>query len=189
MYDSENHLVIQTKPIELYDERTNTVIAIDSQVLILEHSLKTISLWESRWKKSFFDDKKAKTNEELNDYIRCMNLNPKVDPNTFLYLPNYVVQKVNAYINDQMTATWFGESKDSKARNRRTITSELIYYFMFSYQIPMECERWHINKLLTLIKVFNEENKASSSNGKKAPVDIAQRKALLAQRRAKQRSK
>lgn len=169
---------------EKYDESSNTFFKTKEQKLNLEHSLVSISKWESKWKKPFIS-RESKTIEETLDYIRCMTINPNVDPNVYLDIPQDVLKKIQDYIDDPMTATWINSKENGS--NRQIITSELIYYWMVSYRIPIECQKWHLNRLLMLIRVCDEKNKAPKKMKKS---DILSRNARLnAARRAKLHSK
>jgi len=141
---------------ELYDSATNTFYEIKGQKLALEHSLVSISKWESKWHKPYLSNE-TKTLEENIDYIRMMTLTKNVDPRLYYLMTQENFDEISNYINDPMTATWFSKTNDSRP-NRRIITSELIYYWMISLNIPMECQKWHLNRLLTLIRVCNAEN-------------------------------
>lgn len=142
---------------EQYDEATNTFLTSKEQKLTLEHSLVSISKWESKWKKPFISRDK-KTVEETIDYIRCMTITKNVNPDAYYGIPIELIQKINEYIDDPMTATWIN-SREPKRYSRQIITSELIYYWMVSYRIPIECQKWHLNRLLMLIQVCDEKNK------------------------------
>lgn len=143
---------------EMYDERTGEFIETPRQVLQVEHSLVSLSKWESRWGKPFLTTD-SKSREECNDYIRCMTLTQNVPPNVYKVIPEAVIEKVNDYIEHPMTATWFREDKmHNHPRNREIVTAELIYYWMIALNIPFECQKWHLNRLLTLIRVCNEKN-------------------------------
>ena len=141
---------------ELFDDNTQTFITTEKQTLRLEHSLVSLSKWESKWCKAFLS-KEEKTKEETIDYIKCMTITQNVDPNVYKFLSHSNITEINKYIESPMTATTFYEDKQS-SRSRETITSELIYYWMISLNIPMECQKWHLNKLLTLIRVCNIKN-------------------------------
>lgn len=141
---------------ELFDEIENKFIDVKETEICLEHSLVSISKWEAKWHKPFLD-KKDKTREETLDYIRCMILTQNIDPGIVNYLSDKNYSEINAYINDSNTATFFNEIGDKK-RNNEIITSELIYYWMVALQIPFECQKWHLNRLLTLIRVCNVKN-------------------------------
>lgn len=155
-------LTITIPGAEMYDESRNEFITTKAQTLQLEHSLVSISKWESKWKKPFLS-KDKKTHEETLDYIRCMTLTQNVDPKVFLIIPNNIIQKITEYIDSPMTATWFNE-KDEKKKSSEIVTSEIIYYWMISNNIPFECQKWHLNRLLTLIRVCNIKN---NKNAKK----------------------
>lgn len=148
-------LTIVVPGYELYDEENNEFIYQDDVKLQLEHSLVSISKWESKWCKPFLD-KKSKTPDEIIDYVRCMTITKDVDDDVYERLTRNNVMDINEYLEAPMTATTF--AKDNGSPNREIITSELIYYWMISYNIPINCQFWHINRLLTLIKVFNVKN-------------------------------
>lgn len=141
---------------EQFNEATNEFITTKEQTLTLEHSLISISKWESKWCKSFIDSK-DKTTEEMVDYIRCMTLTSNVNPDIYYCLSPDNIAAVNAYIEAPMTATVFNDMGDKGVRKEK-ITSELIYYWMIACNIPWECEKWHINRLITLIRVCNIKN-------------------------------
>lgn len=140
---------------EMWDENTNTFVQVPKTELQLEHSLVSISKWESKWCKPFLS-KEDKTEEEVLDYIRCMTLNQNVDPNIYRWIPEGVMKQISDYIEAPMTATTF--SDNSKKNNREIITNEIIYYWMVSFNIPFECQKWHLNRLLTLIRVCSVKN-------------------------------
>ena len=176
-------MYIDVPDSEYFDARTSTFITIRGQRLKLEHSLVSISKWESKWKKPFLT-KEDKTPEETRDYIRCMTITQNVDPNIYLGISNEQVNKVLAYINDPMTATWFREDPMAK-RERRPITSEVIYYYMADAGIDFGCETWHLNRLMTLIRVCHEKSKSHGGGGKRGKMSSAERAALNARRRTK----
>lgn len=172
---------------ELYDEVNNKFVYLPSRELILEHSLVSISKWESKWHKSFLntDDKSF---DEVMDYIKCMCVEELEDENDLYRLSEENVSDINAYIQDSMTATTFSDFSDNKnTKPREIITSEIIYYWMIANNIPFECQYWHLNKLLTLIKVCSIKN---SPEKKMSTSEILSRnKALNAARRKKMNSK
>ena len=141
---------------EGWDELKQEFIAPEIKVLQLEHSLISLSKWESKWCKPFFS-RQAKTEEEILDYIKCMTLTSNVKPEVYNKLSAQNFDQIDKYINAPMTATTFYEDEKTKS-NRETITSELIYYWMITLNIPVEFQKWHINKLLTLIRVCNIKN-------------------------------
>lgn len=170
---------------EYYDEQTERFIQVKAQTICLEHSLVSISKWESKWKKPFVTEKE-KTMEELRDYIRCMTLTQNVDPNVYKCLGMDVIQDILAYIEDPMTATTFSNNK-KEAKKGEFITSELVYYWMTALNIPMECQKWHFNRLMTLIRIAGEKNQPPKKMSKNEI--LSRNKALNAQRRAKLHSK
>lgn len=141
---------------EMFDERTSSFITTKEQTLQLEHSLVSLSKWESKWCKPFLDPKQDKTLVETIDYIKCMTITQNVDPDVYNGLTQSNIDKINEYISAPMTATTFYEQKTGG--KKETITSELIYYWMISFNIPMECQKWHLNRLLTLIRVCSIKN-------------------------------
>ena len=165
---------------ELYDERTDEFIQVKGCTLQLEHSLISISKWESKWCKPFLGQE-DKTEEETLDYIRCMTVSPHVDPIVYRAISNVNLLKIREYINAPMTATWFND-REGRAPSRKIITSEVVYYWMIAQNIPFECEKWHFNRLMTLIRVCNEKNKPPKKMGKKQ--GAAYQRTLNAQRRA-----
>lgn len=148
-------LKITTPKRELYNEDLNEFITIKPYTLQLEHSLVSLSKWESKWNKPFLS-KEDKTRAETLDYIRCMTITQNVPDEVYNYLSNENIDAVNRYISAPMTATTFSD-RNTKT-NRSIITAEIIYYWMFSFGIPMECQKWHLNRLLTLIRVFDIKN-------------------------------
>lgn len=142
---------------DLFDEETGTFISIKGQTLVIEHSLLSISKWEAKWKKPFLSAEN-KSIEEIIDYIKCMTINA-VDPRIYDYLPQSVYEEINQYIEDPMTATTFSNyGKNLRNGKQEIVTSEVIYYDMISYGIPYEFEKWHINRLITLLHVFSVKN-------------------------------
>lgn len=174
--------------VELWDERTEQFVTVPSVKLQLEHSLVSLSKWEAKWKVPFLDKKKEKTHEQTIDYIRCMTITQNVDPKVYEYMPSDTIRKISEYIDDPMTATWFSKEQERKAGiSREIVTAELIYYWMIACQIPFECQKWHLNRLLTLIKVCSIKNEKPKPMSKKA---LASRNsALNAARRARMGSK
>lgn len=149
-------LSIHIKQKELYDERTNEFIQIPDITLQLEHSLISLSKWESKWHKPFLNSN-DKTEEEMYDYIRCMTITQNVNPIVYRGLSQDNIIEIKNYMEDQMTATWFSDKNNPKSR-QKIVTAELIYYWMITLGIPIDMEKWHLNRLLTLIRVCNAEN-------------------------------
>lgn len=142
---------------EAWDEAKEEFVPGESITLNLEHSLVSLSEWESKWCKPFLT-KNEKTYEETLDYIKFMTVSPNVEPDVYEHLSMHNISQINKYIAAPMTATTFREDDKSKT-SRKIVTSELIYYWMIALNIPFECQSWHLNRLLTLIRVCNEENK------------------------------
>lgn len=141
---------------EQWDEQKQEFVNTKEQTLRLEHSLVSLSKWESKWNKAFLSQK-DRTTEEILDYVKCMTITQNVDPDVYNYLSSENMKQINDYINAPMTATYF--SNDNRGGvNRETVTSELIYYWMIALNIPFECQKWHLNRLLTLIRVCNIKN-------------------------------
>ncbi len=174
-------LRITIPAVEQWDEAKQEFIYTKEQTLSLEHSLVSISKWESKWCKPFLT-KQEKTLEETLDYIKCMTLTQNVDPEVYNYLTNENIKEINEYIGAPMTATYFSDEKTSKT-SREQVTAELIYYWMIAFNIPFECQKWHLNRLLTLIKVCNIKNQPPKKRSKK---DIMSRNAALNAARRKQ---
>lgn len=174
-------LTIPIQP-ERWDEKRQEFIAPEVRVLQLEHSLVSIDKWESKWLKSFLSTK-SKTDEELIDYIKCMTITQNVDSDVYNHLTNENIQQIKEYINAPMTATTFSDSKNGK-KSREIITSEVIYWWMIVNNIPFECKKWHINKLIALIRVCTAKNsprKKSSNNellSRNHALNMARRKKL-----------
>lgn len=147
-------LMIKINDFEYFNEKTNEFHTIKGMNLELEHSLVSLSKWESKWCKPFlFHDEK--TEEEILDYIRCMTINRNVPQELYYNISEKDLKSISAYIDAPMTATTF--SKDQKS-SREIVTSEIIYYWMIINQIPFECQKWHLSRLLTLIKVCSIKN-------------------------------
>lgn len=145
---------------EYFNERTQKFVVSKPHKLALEHSLVSLSKWEAKWKKPFLSTK-DKSSEELLDYIRCMTMTQNVTEETFRDLACHpeILHQITEYIQDSMTATTFTSFEESKAgMNKQVVTAELIYYWMIQYNIPVEFQKWHLNRLLTLIKVCDVKN-------------------------------
>ena len=178
-------LQITVPGIELYDEKNQEFIYLKERTLQLEHSLVSLSKWESKWCKPFIS-KTNKTDEEVRDYVKCMTITQNVDPEVYMRLTTQNYDEIEAYINAPMTATTFKEGRLGK-KSGGVVTNEIIYYWMVSLNIPKECEKWHLNRLLTLIRVCNEKN-APSKKMSKSEI-MKQNAALNAARRQKLNSK
>ena len=157
---------------DLWDERNQQFLSIKETTIQLEHSLLSISKWESKWNKSFINTK-DKTEDELIDYIKCMTITKNVDPNIYVCLTAENIQEIVNYINAPMIATTI---RDTGKSNHEIVTSELIYYWMISLNIPVKFEKWHLNRLITLIRVCSIKNQPAK---KMSRGEIMQRNAAL----------
>ena len=174
-------LRITIPSVEMYDDSKNEYFHTKEQTLQLEHSLVSLSKWESKWCKPFLtrDDKSI---EETIDYVKCMTLTQNVDPSVYNFLTEQNLSDILAYIDSPMTATTFrDDGKTTKSREQ--VTSELVYYWMISLNIPFECQKWHLNRLLTLIRVCNVKNQPPKKMSKR---EIMSRNRALNEARKKQ---
>ena len=178
-------LVLKIPEQEYFDQATNEFVSCKACTLKLEHSLVSISKWESKWKKPFLTDKEKSTAEFI-DYIRCMTINQDVPDEVYKLMGYDNVRKIEEYIMDPATATTVSDRRKSKGGKPEIPTSELIYYWMVSNGIPFECEKWRLNRLLTLIKVCNA--KGNPQQMSKAEI-YAMNAALNNSRRAARGSK
>lgn len=171
---------------EVWDENKQEFVEVRGGNLILEHSLLSISKWESKFHKPFLSNvaSTTKTPEEMMYYIECMTIN-NVSPDIYYGLTNEHIKEISNYISDTMTATTI--TNRSGKRNNKIVTSELIYCWMTMHNIPFECQKWHLNRLMTLIQVCNIENSSPQKMSKRDVMN--QNRALNAARRAKHHSK
>jgi hypothetical protein len=173
-------LTIVVPGVEMFDEQTQEFITVADVTLDLEHSLVSLSKWESIHEKPFLG-KDEKATDEVLDYIKCMTLTSDVPEEVYHKLSEDNIKAINNYLEAKMTATWFSEPPGAPS-SRDVITAELIYYWMITFQIPFECETWHLNRLFTLIRVCNIKQ---SKPQKMSRSEIARRnRELNAQRRA-----
>lgn len=164
---------------EGWDEEKEEFVEAPYKTLTLEHSLISLSKWESKWHKPFLNEKE-KTYEETIDYIKCMTLTSNVDPDVYNHLSRENIEEIDNYIGDPMTATTFKDDKRGRG-NKEIVTAEIIYHWMIALQIPDKFEKWHLNRLITLIRVCEIKN----SPQKKMPMKerLAQQHALNAARK------
>lgn len=179
---------IKIPKVELFDEKKEEFITIPETTLQLEHSLISLSKWEQKWHKPFLGMNEKKTKEEMFDYIRCMTLTKDVDPIVYQFISPKILNEIFDYIEDPMTATWFNNENQKKTgRKNRVVTNELIYCWMVMLGIPVQFEEWHLNRLMTLIRVINAENTPAKKMSKKEIQ--AQNARINAARRAKYKTK
>lgn len=153
---------------DLWDDTRGEFIPIgEDTTLTLEHSLVSLSKWESRWHKPFLSPEE-KTKEEMYDYFRCMILNEKFDDNIVYAFTPADIKKVENYMEESQTATTFPEEKSKEPQSNELMTSELIYYYLGQMQCPfIPTESWHLSRILTLIRVASFKNKPEKKLGKK----------------------
>lgn len=179
-------LKINIPEIEAWDSKSEQFITIPAQTLLAEHSLLSISKWEAKYNKSFLSTKLS--NQEFIEYFKCMLITQNVNTSYFELLPYSIVKEIIDYIEAPMTATTFSNHGPSGGpKDRTVITSELIYYWMILHEIPFECEKWHLNRLLTLIRVCNAKN-GNTKKMSKGEI-FENNRALNAARRAKLKSR
>jgi len=143
-------------PVELWDEGKQEFVYLPGQTLELEHSLASLSKWESKTNKPFLSEE-TKTYEESLEYLKCMMLTPGVTDDVYEYLMRHKLSVIDEYINSSMTATILPKNNGRRGRPE-IITAEVIDYWMIAMQIPSDYRHWHLNKLITLIGVCNVKN-------------------------------
>lgn len=179
-------ITITVPGVELYNEETEEFVTSPSDKVTMEYSLMSIAKWESKWHVPFLG-KGGKTREMTIDFFRCMTIGTPKDPNVYLHFTSDNIKEISEYINDSMTAAKFIENDQNKQHTRQTITAELMYYKMFTYGIPIECEKWHFMRLMALIKEFDRRNAPPKKMG--AREIAAQHRSLNAKRRAAMHTK
>lgn len=171
---------------ELWDEGKEEFVYTKEQTLQLEHSLVSLSKWESKWHKAFLT-KREKTYEEVLDYIKCMTLTQNVKPEVYQALTKENIDEVLAYIEDPMTATHFSTPQGSGSINGEQTTAELLYYYMIASGVPFECQKWHLNRLITLIRVCSVKSAPPKKMGRGER--LSQQARLNAERRQRLNTK
>lgn len=166
---------------EVFNPEESRFITIPKRKVLLEHSLKSIAKWESKWKVPFLSSNQL-TREQTIDYVRCMETTGQVKDEIFLTLTNAQLKQIDEYINDKMTATTINH-RGPKRQSREIITAEVIYFWMIQLGIPPEYEKWHLNRLLTLIEVCSVKSGPQQKMGRKE--QMAQQRALNAARKTK----
>ena len=172
---------------ELYDDKKQEFLTIKGQVLQLEHSLVSLSKWEAKWELPFLG-KGDKSEEQIRDYIRCMTITQNVKPSVYSFMTDDIFAQIREYIDAPMTATWFPEVPGTP-KSRRIITAEIIYYWMIAQNVPWECQKWHLNRLLTLLRVCGIENAPKEKSKMSKAEMLAQRRRLNDIRRAQYNTK
>lgn len=177
-------IVIPEQHYEFFDDEKQIFLPkvdVEETRIQIEHSLISLKKWEQKWHKPFLGQSE-KTYEELSDYIRCMTLNHGIKPEVYGWIPKDVIDNVVEYIKDPMTATWFNENALSyvQKKSNEIVTAEIIYYWMIMLNVPFECQKWHLNQLLTLIKVINIKNENPK---KKDARTLARERAALNKKR------
>lgn len=174
-------LRITIPEFELYNESTEEFIYVKEQTLQMEHSLVAISKWEGKWHKPFLATSE-KTQDEIVDYLQCMTITQNVNPLVYMGITDSILTEITNYINDDHTATWFRDEK-RHPNSGEIVTSELIYYWMIALGIPPEYQKWHLGRLLTLIRICNIKNAPPKKMSRR---EVAQRNSELNKaRRAK----
>jgi hypothetical protein len=175
-------LKIVVPGIEAFDNAASQFVTQGEFVLELEHSLVSLSKWESKYEKVFLT-KETKTDEEVRGYVRAMTLTPDVPEEVFQKLSEENFEQINQYIDAKMTATRIYELHEAPKTKQETVTAELIYYWLVAFQIPWEAQYWHLNRLFTLIRLCSvkAEKPKKMSKGEL----IRRNRELNAQRRAK----
>jgi len=174
-------LRLTIKDAECFDDSKNEFLEVKGQTLELEHSLVSLAKWESKWLKPFLNLKEIKSFEETVDYIKCMTITQNVSPDVYKIITQANIDSVNEYISAPMTATTF-KKNEPRTIYREIITAEIIYYWMVFFNIPFECQKWHLNRLLTLINVCNIKNQPSKKMSKREL--LARNRELNAARKA-----
>lgn len=152
-----SHLKITVPAVLLHDPKTDRLFRIRETTLVLEHSLVSLSKWEMKWHKPFLNNKEI-TQDQFIDYVRCMTLTQNVDPNVYYGLTAPILEQIRSYMDDPMTAAVIKDDPKERSSSK-FVTSDLIYYWMVELQIPFECQKWHLNRLLTLIRITSIEKK------------------------------
>lgn len=168
---------------ELFDEATETFINLKEQPIQLEHSLISLTKWESKWRKPFLSNEK-KTLEQTIDYIRCMTLTQGLNDIVFRTLPPDIVNQINEYVDSSFTATTFSHEDPP---SREIVTAEIIYYMMIKLGIPFECQKWHLSRLMTLIRVCSIKESPEKKMGRQEL--LARNRELNEARKAKYNTK
>lgn len=172
-------LTIKLETTRFFNEATDEIITVPGREIQMEHSLISLSKWESKWKVPFLSDN-PRTTEQTLDYLACMTITKGIDPMVFQSLPSATTEEISKYINDAQTATTISNNGN---KSRQIITAEVIYGWMVALQIPFECEKWHLNRLLTLVQVCNENNKGDKKMSRSERASAIERRKAMNQAR------
>lgn len=167
---------------EFFDNSTQRFIKFGEVTLVLEHSLMSLARWESKWHKAFFS-MREKTDEETRDYVRCMTLNKKVPDDVYYRLTDENISEINRYIEDPMSALKFYDGNGS-GQSRELMTAETFYYWMFQQNVPLECEKWHLKRLISLLR-YSSNKSNPKKNKNRSPQEIAERNARICEENRK----
>lgn len=173
---------IYVPPSESYNEATQEFVYGETATFEIEHSLAALSKWEEKWCKPFLDSEK--TDEQTVDYIRCMTVTPNVPPEVYDRITNETIDRISEYMSRKATATWFSD-KAGRTGKKEVITAEIIYHWMIAHSIPFECQHWHLNRLLTLIRVCNQKSNPEGQKKMSQRELMERNRRLNAERRAK----
>jgi hypothetical protein len=174
-------LELHIPEVDLYDEKTEMFYNIRGQKLRLEHSLVSLAKWESRWERPFLS-KEPMTIEQITHYIKCMTISQNVESQVYSYLAKFYLNEIYAYMELPMTATTFSKQKEPWRGSTEIVTAEIIYFWMAHFNISIECQKWHLNRLITLINVCNLKSQSKKPMSK---ADILKRNHALNQQRLK----
>lgn len=172
-------LTIKVPLKEGFDDELDEFVILESYTFSLEHSLVSLSKWEAKFEKPFLSPN-PKTAEETLWYIRCMAFDEEISDHILNKLSEQNIREINEYINGKQSATWFKEAVDLPAKSPEIITAEIIYYWMLTLNVEKACEDWHLNKLITLIRVCNEKNAPPKKTNS---ADLARNRRLLNEER------
>lgn len=169
---------------EYFDEETNSFIVVEPRTIKLEHSLISLSKWEAIHHKPFLVETPEKTEDELISYIKCMTITPNVPDEVYMGLTEDMLKKIKTYLEDPMSATTINDRRMAgSSRSNEILTSEVIYYIMIANNIPIEFQKWHLNRLLTLIKVCGIKNQDPKANKMSQQESMEYQRAMQMQRR------
>lgn len=172
---------------DFYDELTNEFIHVKGAKFKIEHSLLSLAKWEAKWKVPFLHTKL--TREQWVDYIRCMTITQNIDPLVYKMITPDLLKQIENYINESQTATTINNTAPQRPHKKEIITAEIIYYWMTAFNIPFECEKWHLSRLLTLCEVCSIKNNAGNNKKMTKSEIMRQNNKLNAARRAAYNSK